>query len=430
MTLALLDQLQQTHKTARNLLAELTEEEARRQYDGNLSPVGWHIGHIAVMETYWLREVTLGKQILPAWKEFYFPEFNPKNLRATRLPPKEEVMMFADDLHQANIDLLADLIQRGYRHDLLKEHYLPLFLIQHHSQHLETIQQIRQQRALTQAGNNPLNEKDRPPYRVKNTCPARAPTPPGIRLDKQTIRLGHAGGPDAYDNELPRHTVDLAAFAIGASPVTNAEYLGFMEARGYTTAGYWRTPGWRWQQATRTEAPQHWRRDQTGHWYAVTAEGAKDLVPDAAVDGINHYEADAFARYAGCRLPSEQEWEYAAACGALPSASLQEGENPSNEKEGENPSNEKEGENPSNEKEGENPSNEKVWEWCANTFYPYPGFKPFPYADYSTPWFGTHYVLRGGSRYTAACIKRPTFRNFYTADKRHIFAGLRLAKTL
>jgi len=102
-------------------------------------------------------------------------------------------------------------------------------------------------------------------------------------------------------------------------------------------------------------------------------------------------------------LPSEQEWEYAATFGAIARESAQ--------------------------KEG-NPLNEKVWEWCANLFYPYPGFKAFPYDGYSAPWFGTHYVLRGGSRYTAACIQRPTFRNFYTADKRHIFAGLRLAESL
>src|SRR5712692_6414057 len=234
MTLALLDQLQQTHKAARNLLADLNEEDFRRQYDDNLSPIGWHIGHMAVVETYWLREVTLGKQILPAWKEFYFPEFNPKTLRATRLPPKEEVITFAGDLHQTNIDLLADLILHGYKHDLLREHYLPLFLIQHHSQHLETLQQIRQQRALTQ---------DRPEHKVKSICPARVPTPPAIRLDKQTIRLGHAGGPDAYDNELPWHAVDLAPFAIGALPVTNAEYLGFMAAQCYTTRRYWSAPG-------------------------------------------------------------------------------------------------------------------------------------------------------------------------------------------
>jgi iron(II)-dependent oxidoreductase len=395
MTLVLLDQLQQTHNAARNLLGSLNEDDARRQYDADLSPVGWHIGHMAVVETYWLREVTLGKQIEPAWKEFYFPEFNPKSLRAEKLPPKEEMMTFAFDLHQTNIDLLADLIQHRYRHELLKQDYLPLFLIQHHSQHLETLQHIRQQRALTQ---------DRPEHQVKNICPARAPIPPAITLDKQTIRLGHSGGPDAYDNELPRHAVDLTAFAIGALPVTNAEYLGFMAAHGYTTGRYWSAPGWRWLQTAQADAPQHWRRNQAGQWHAVTAEGATDLLPNAPVYGISYYEAEAFARYAGCRLPSEQEWEYAVTSGAITRESVQKQQNPL--------------------------IGAGVWEWCANLFYPYPGFKSFPYSGYSTPWFGTHHVLRGGGRYTAACIKRPTFRNFYTADKRHIFAGLRLAKSL
>ncbi len=384
MTQILLDRLQQIHKTAHGLIAVLNEQEARRQYDSNLSPAGWHIGHMAVMETYWLREVMLEKNIASAWKEFYFPEFNAKHLRSEKLPAKEELMAFAADLHRTNIELLSNLIAREYNHALLKEHYLPLFFIQHHSQHLETLEQISQLRALAES----------PGYSVKNSCPARAPVPPAVKFSAQTVSLGHAGGPEAYDNELPRHSVDLAGFAIGAAAVSNAEYLGFMQAQGYTTARYWSEPGRHWLQAADVRAPHHWRRDRAGHWYAVAAAGAEDLIPQAAVYGINYYEAEAFARYAGCRLPSEQEWECAAACGALDDAGIH------------------------------------VWEWCANTFYPYPGFTSFPYSGYSTPWFGTHYTLRGGSRHTAAWVKRPTFRNFYTADKRHIFAGLRLTKTL
>jgi iron(II)-dependent oxidoreductase len=175
--------------------------------------------------------------------------------------------------------------------------------------------------------------------------------------------------------------------------VTNAEYLGFMQKQGYRTRRYWGDAGWNWLMQVAPQAPHHWRQDATGSWYALTPGGAEAIIGSATVYGVSYYEAQAYAAYAGCRLQTEIEWEHAVTSD-----------------------------------QAMDDSRGQAWEWCSNTFYAYPGFKPFPYDRYSCPWFdGNHYTMRGGSLYTSEFLKRPTFRNFYTPEKRHIFAGIRLA---
>ncbi len=211
--------------------------------------------------------------------------------------------------------------------------------------------------------------------------------------ERHTVSEGEysIGGkaPAAYDNELPAHTTHLKAFSIAATPVSNADYLAFMQGEGYRQRQYWNDAGWDWLQASGTLAPQHWRFGKAG-WYGIGLDGAYSLASQAPAMGVNYYEAIAFARYAAARLPHEYEWETAARLQLLQQAG-------------------------------------QVWEWCANPFHPYAGFTAFPYAGYSSPWFGDHYALRGGSLFTRAPLRRASFRNFYLPDKRHIFSGLRLA---
>jgi iron(II)-dependent oxidoreductase len=278
----------------------------------------------------------------------------------------------AETLHTAPA-VLAD-------HPLMQDDYLLHFLIQHYSQHYETMLAALTQRAL--AG-------DTTDFQVTRPFTSRAP-----RTDRVSVQAGHyrVGGtaPVACDNELPQQQATLGPCDIARHPVSNAEYLAFMEANGYANASYWDSSGWQWRQQQSLNSPEHWRLDRAGNWYGTGVRGAYELDGTDALHGISRHEATAYARWAGGRLPHEHQWEVACRLQLL-------------------------------EQTG------RAWEWCHNSFYPYAGFQPFPYEEYSQPWFdGSHYTLRGGSFHTRPAIKRASFRNFHAPGKRHVFAGLRL----
>lgn len=218
--------------------------------------------------------------------------------------------------------------------------------------------------------------------------PAALPEPPPpLPLDARRWRLGSDTG-FAFDNELGAHEVELPAGSIDAQARRWAEYLPFVEAGGYDEPRWWCAAGWHWRQQTGTAVPRHLRRDgakweecRYGRWQA--------LDPRAAARHLSRFEAEAWCRWAGRRLPTEAEWERAA-CTLGPR--LRWGE---------------------------------VWEWTASPFAPYPGFRPHPYRDYSAPWFDGRPVLRGGSFLTQPRIKHPRYRNFFAAARNDIAAGFR-----
>jgi len=338
------------------------------QLHPDLSPAAWHLGHMGAVESFWVQERVAGRPLAAADKALWFPETTPKRERAARLPPLSGIVARVRAAHAQN----RALLRAGGTHALLAGNYLVRFLLQHHAQHVETLHQILLQHWRHSAG--------------EAVGPRIEPTAPTSQFVDVAAAAFEAGNADieAFDNECPRHRVRLAPYAIAARAVTNAEYLGFMQAGGYRERRYWSTAGWAWQRHARVEAPSYWRATARG-WHA--AEGATS---EAAVWGIGYYEAQAFANYAGARLPHEHEWEYAARNGLIIWG--------------------------------------ETWEWCANAFYPYPDFKPFPYTGYSQPWFdGKHHTLKGASARTPACIRRPAFRNFYPRTHRHVFAGMRLA---
>lgn len=344
-----------------------------------LSPMAWHLGHVAFVETYWIREVVSDDPAATRpLHDLFFPELSPKEKRGPRLarwPDLEawSIARFADNRRR-----LARLLEDPDRHPLLREQYLLYFLIQHHAMHHETMAAILRQWRLRE-------------HPAPADCPvpvARPPAPPETALPGGEFEIGHPGGPLPFDNELPRHRRRLAPFRIARRPVSNAEWLGFMAAGGYTRDEYWTAAGRAWRDTSGARAPATWRGGP--RWVQVTETGAEPLQDGAPVTGVCHHEALAFARYAGARLPDEFEWEAARTAGLIDAG--------------------------------------EVWEWCADTFAPYPGYRPFPYDGYSGPWFdGRHYVLRGGTRLSHPALRRPSFRNFYTAGTRHIASGLRLA---
>ncbi|MHB1515206.1 MAG: SUMF1/EgtB/PvdO family nonheme iron enzyme [Acidiferrobacteraceae bacterium] len=374
-----LAELRRVNRHVRDLVTGWNNEQLTTQYHPDLSPMGWHIGHTAVVEAYWVCEV-VGRSPLPDdVKRLYFPETSPRNDRGAQLPSPGRLFSFCDQL-QTDVQRRAHSLS-VHDHKLLRDDYLWHFLNQHHWQHVEIMQQVRHQRAL----------REHTPREVSSRAHTRAPCLPTIRVPGSRLNVGSADA-NAFDNECPPHVPTLTAFLVSARPATNAEYLRFIHAGGYDTPAYWDPEGWAWRLKKNVRTPLHWRRTGNGTFYTVEIGGPAPLAEDLPVSGLSRYEATAFARYAGCRLPHEHEWERAARLGLL-------------------------------EETG------KVWEWCANTLYAYPGFQPFPYERYSLPWLdGRHYVLRGGSVHTDACLRRPSFRNFYTADKRHVFAGVRLAQ--
>jgi gamma-glutamyl hercynylcysteine S-oxide synthase len=382
--LTTLAHLRGVHNRLRSLALPLEDDELRQQYHPELSPLGLHLGHCCFIENFWLREGVQGDDSKTAHlHDLYFPEQSPKPERGGRLPEKERLLTQTLEDHEQNLLLLSGMAEPLEENQLLNDDYLPFFLIQHHAQHYETMLMILTQRAFSRHRYNFFPDK---------CLTAKTPANDFVSLPECTYPVG-GSLPLAFDNELPSHTPELKAFSIRRTPVSNAEFLGFIEAGGYEHREYWSDLGWKWKQENDLSCPEHWRQDARGWWYGLSEEGPFELDPDEPLHGINYYEAEAFASFANARLPLEHEWEAAQQLHVLQKTGM-------------------------------------AWEWSKNTFAPYDNYIAFPYDRYSKAWFDDeHYVLKGGSRYTRPIIKRPSFRNFYNPDKRHIFAGCRLARS-
>ena len=373
------------HKRLIAQYSSIPEQDLRTQYHPDLSQLGWHLNHVAFIEKYWLREIVLGDD---SWTkglhQEFFPELIEKSKRGT-LPAIADFEQLQSDFSDTET-LLSTLSANACDHPLMKNDYLGWFLIQHAEQHMETMQMVLQQRAMTVVTEAVFTAQ---------YFDALDPVAPERDIAAGEYEIGSADIL-ACDNEQPVHLVSLPDFVFASRCVSNAEYLGFMQADGYRQREYWSDAGWQWSRGCQHMAPEHWQQDDNGNWYILMAEGQSDIKANRAVSGLSWYEADAFARYAGCCLPHEFEWE--AAMKSDSALLLSTGQ---------------------------------AWEWCANAFFPYQGFQAFPYERYSTPWFDNqHYVMKGCSPYSGESVRIPSFRNFYQPGKRHVFAGLRLAQQL
>jgi gamma-glutamyl hercynylcysteine S-oxide synthase len=250
------------------------------------------------------------------------------------------------------------------------------------------------------------------------------------------FEMGSRDGLDfVFDNERRAHEVAVGPFALATATVTQAEYRTFVEAGGYEEPRWWSEAGWRWREGSALCQPRHWQRDAE-RWLVRRFGRLEALVGDCAMVHVSAYEAEAYAAFAGARLPTEAEWEYAARCGLgakddrypWGAGTLAAGAANLDSRYGRPVA-------PSALAAGDTGAGLRqllgnVWEWTASAFEPYPGFEPGPYREYSQPWFGDHRVLRGGSFATRSRLVHNRWRNFYKPDRNDVFAGIRLARSL
>jgi iron(II)-dependent oxidoreductase len=344
------------------LIEPLDDEQLNRVYSPLLSPLAWDLGHIANFEELWLVQTIGDREPLHGeLGRFYDAIESPRKVRG-ELPilRDEELRAYMADVRERTLEVLADVDLSAAAEDrLLREGFVYEMLLAHELQHNETMLQLLQM----VDGYAP-----RPPL---GTAPVDPGGPETIAVAAGRYEVGAGPRGFAYDNERPRHAVELEAFAIERTPVTNGTYLRFIEETG-------------------AEPPMYWERDADGTWLD-TARGRREPVePDHPVVHVSWHEATALAEWAGKRLPTEFEWE--AARERLDSLG-------------------------------------QVWEWTASDFLAYPGFEAFPYPEYSEVFFGdTYKVLRGGSWATHPRVARPSFRNWDLPRRRQIFAGVRLAE--
>ncbi len=428
LTALIAEQLEHARAQTVEVLAPLDDDLLRRQVSPLMSPLCWDLAHIAHYEELWLlRTVADAPPTDPRFDDLYDAFRHPRRERAG-LPILEPdaARRYAGDVHARTLDLLdTGLLDRAGDDDpLLAGGFVFGMVVQHEHQHRETMLAT-------------IGLMDRPYGTGADTVPASPGTRAGgeVRLPGGAFVLGSDVEPWAYDNERPGHLVELAPFRIDVTPVVNREYRQFVDGGGYDDERLWTRPGWSWRREADLEHPAGWRRDGAGGWTVTRFGHTRDLPGDEPVEHVCWYEADAFARWAGKRLPTEAEWEYAASW--TPGADKRrypwgdEDPTPARANLGHRAS----GPHPVlAHPDGATPDGVlglvgDVWEWTSSAFGGYPGFQPFPYREYSEVFFGDDYrVLRGGSWATHPSACRATFRNWDYPIRRQIFAGFRLAR--
>ena len=374
------------------LVEPLADEQLNTVYSPILSPLAWDLGHIANFEELWLVQGVGGREPMDGeLGRFYDAIENPRKTR-NQLPilRGDELRTYMEGVRERTLEVLDAVALSDTRDPLLEGGFVYEMLLAHEHQHNETMLQLLQM------------VDGYEPVRVDASVAAEPVSegPEMVAVEAGSYEIGAGAEGFAYDNERPRHAVELDAFEIDRTPVTNAAYAEFVSATG-------------------AEPPMYWERDGDG-WISTRFGRREPLDPGHPVVHVDWHGADAFARWAGKRLPTEFEWEAAAsgadreranldllgfdtaAAGAYGDAAADCG---------------------AVQMLGD------VWEWTSSEFAAYPGFSAFPYPEYSEVFFGeTYKVLRGGAWATRRDVIRPSFRNWDLPERSQIFSGLRCVR--
>jgi iron(II)-dependent oxidoreductase len=386
-----------------------------------VNPLGWEIGHVAWFQERWVLRHAAGQA--PArpdadllWDSIAIPHDARWDLA---IPSLEATLAYMAGVEARVLRVLEEDPDPRTR-------YFTEYTVYHEDMHDEAFAYTRQT----------LGYPAPPLPRDPTLADGQGPWPGDVEVPGGTFALGaEETEPFVFDNEKWAHRVTIPPFHIARAPVTAGEYAKFVDDGGYARRALWSDAGWAWREKTGADHPLHWRRADGG-WERRDYDAWVPLEPHHPVLHVGWFEAEAWCAWAGRRLPTEAEWEMAAstapgprglaegrrrfpwgdappsasranldgaAGGCLDVAALPEGDSAW----------------------GCRQMIGNVWEWTASDFHPYPGFVRDAYAEYSEPWFGTHKVLRGGCWVTRARLLRNTWRNFYTPDRRDVWAGFR-----
>jgi ergothioneine biosynthesis protein EgtB len=392
------------------LAAPLSDEDCGAQSMPDASPIKWHLAH-----TTWFFETFILERLEPGFAPFhqafrvlfnsYYNGVGDKHPRPQRglltRPSMTQVRAYRTNVDERMVALLGRALGDAARSQLIA---LLTLGLEHEQQHQELM--------LTDVKHLLAQNALQPEY-LDTPLAAAAPAQPLVWLPFEggMCEIGHAGSGFCFDNELPRHPQYVAPFSLASRLVTNREYLAFIEDGGYRNPALWLAEGWDWIRAQGIEAPLYWRGGEE-----FTLMGQQALDPERPVTHISMFEADAYANWAGARLPTEAEWELAASReggDAAAAAGLP---------------------HPGEAVLGEEGRLQQLfghcWQWTSSSYAPYPGFKPAAGAigEYNGKFMVNQYVLRGSSCVTPAGHARASYRNFFPSSARWQFTGIRLAR--
>jgi ergothioneine biosynthesis protein EgtB len=416
------------------LAAPLSDADATVQSMDDASPAKWHLAHTSwFFETFVLREVAGYQPFDPAYAYLfnsYYEAEGPRHARPRRgmltRPSLDEVRAYRAHVDAAVGEALPGLgaeaqtlVELGCHHEqqhqeLLLTDVLHLFA-QNPLRPAVWPDGKRQSLSLVPSPSTPpvgvAQDKLQPLAEVEGRVSGPSQRPSTTLGTSELVEIGHSGSGFAFDCEGPRHQVLLQPYALADRCVTNAEWIAFIEDEGYRDPRWWLSDGWAWVQREGVEAPLYWERDGAG-WASFGLDGLKPVDPAAPVTHVSFYEADAYASWAGARLPTEAEWEHAAAGLDPNEGQFLDAAGPVRPQ--------------------DHGMFGSVWEWTGSAYRPYPGFRAAEGAvgEYNGKFMSGQFVLRGGSCATPRGHVRPSYRNIFYPHQRWQFTGVRLARDL